>query len=174
MQFICDAMLGDLARSLRLLGFDTLYVGEMDIERSGGQADPKRMKPLKDEEILELARETGRVVVTQDVAFAERDPTTVFRVHGETLPEMMRELKERFNLRLVFDQERSRCTTCNQRVMRVEKEKVKGLVKEKTYENTEVFYQCPACKKIYWIGAHFKENANGILGRFKDVLDHPR
>jgi hypothetical protein len=55
MNFIADAMLGSLAKRLRLLGFDVLYD-----------------HTLADNEVLRLALEQGRVILTRDTGLAAR------------------------------------------------------------------------------------------------------
>ncbi|MDI7277663.1 MAG: Mut7-C RNAse domain-containing protein, partial [Anaerolineae bacterium] len=49
--FVADAMLGRLARWLRILGYDTLY-------------DPR----WHDDELVRLARAQGRILLTRDGA----------------------------------------------------------------------------------------------------------
>src|SRR2546428_13577786 len=53
-KFIVDAMLGSLARKLRIFGFDTSYY-----------------KTGEDIDLLRVAREEGRAIVTSDRALGE-------------------------------------------------------------------------------------------------------
>ena len=50
MKFLCDQMLGKLSRWLRFFGFDTFYIkGDVD-----------------DDELLKIAENEGRVILTRD------------------------------------------------------------------------------------------------------------
>jgi uncharacterized protein with PIN domain len=55
MKFIADVMLGKLAKRMRLLGFDVLY-------------DPA----YEDNEVLRLALDHDRVILTRDAGLASR------------------------------------------------------------------------------------------------------
>lgn len=61
----------------------------------------------------------------------------------------------------------SRCTVCNGTIKKVEKNKIKHLLLEKTRNNFKQFYQCNSCQKIYWEGSHF-ENMNRLLNEIID------
>ncbi len=170
-KFICDAMLGALARHLRFFGFDTLYVGEM--ERSTGvqvMDGSKPEHPLDDGEILCIARKLGRFVLTKDEGFARRDPERVVHVTGLNLKDYLILLKERFDISFNFDQNNSRCYRCNIVLQPVTKESVKGKVKEKTFIHYDTFFQCPDCMQVFWVGAHFTEQ-KGLLNKFDELLD---
>ena len=51
MKFLCDQMLGSLAKWLRILGFDTFYA----------------RRDLQDEDVLNIAKKENRVLITRDV-----------------------------------------------------------------------------------------------------------
>ncbi|MBA7670605.1 hypothetical protein ES703_78751 [subsurface metagenome] len=55
LKFVCDRMLGALARYLRILGYDTLYPEE-----------------LRDAELLFLAYTQGRMLLTRDTKMGTR------------------------------------------------------------------------------------------------------
>ncbi|MBN2151715.1 MAG: DUF5615 family PIN-like protein [Candidatus Lokiarchaeota archaeon] len=158
--FIVDAMLGNLARTLRFFGYDTLYVGELEGE--GGA--------LPDGDIYRLALETGRLVLTKDDQFSARDPGRVVLVRGKTLREEVACLKERLGLELVFDQANSRCSKCNEILLPVSKAQVEGRVKDGTYRTIDRFWECPRCTKLFWRGAHFRDK-DGLLSKYDGILD---
>ena len=162
-KFTCDAMLGDLARKLRFLGYDTLYVGEL--ERNETRVDQMETAPLEDGEILHVARESGRTVLTKDVAFASRDPSVILLV-GNDVKDHLVKLQEMLGLGVAFDQDNSRCFKCNESLVRVAKGDVRGKVQEKTFESFDIFFQCPACKQVFWRGAHFHDGKGGFLAAF--------
>jgi uncharacterized protein len=157
-------MLGRLAKNLRFFGFDTLYVGELEKGRDG-------KKPLEDKEILEIAIETGRLVLTKDDLFADRNPPGhVILVKGKNVREYFTFLKERLGLSLNFNQANSRCYKDNIILEKVPKSSVKDRVKEKTFAAIEDFWECPICKKLYWKGSHFDLNY-GLLAKFEGICE---
>ncbi|MDX6381183.1 MAG: uncharacterized protein QOI57_2207, partial [Rubrobacteraceae bacterium] len=58
MKFLCDAMLGGLAKWLRAAGYDTYYA------RDGTD--------ISDGSLVRMALEEGRVLLTSDRGFLER------------------------------------------------------------------------------------------------------
>ena len=142
MKFIADMMLGRLARWLRLYGHDTLYGIE------------------NDDEIIEVARKEGRVILTKDVALArkaEKLGVKVFLLRSNSLEEQVEELKR---LGVEFKElfpANARCPKCNGPIRAVPKEVVKGKVPSKVYENYNEFYVCENCGQIYWPGKQWRE-----------------
>ncbi|MEO2151513.1 MAG: Mut7-C RNAse domain-containing protein [Thermococcus sp.] len=142
MKFIADMMLGRLARWLRLYGYDTLY----------GIED--------DDEIIEVARKEGRVILTKDVALAERAErlgVNVFLLRSNSLEGQVEELK---HLGVQFGElfpANARCPKCNGPIRAVPKEAVKGKVPPRVYENYNEFYVCQNCGQIYWPGKQWRE-----------------
>ncbi len=157
--FIVDAMLGSLARNLRFFGYDTLYVGELEKDRDA----------LPDDDIYKLALETGRLVLTKDDQFAQRDPARVILVEGKALRAQVECVKARLGLELRFDQANSRCSRCNALLLPVPKEAVAGRVKDGTYRTIDNFWECPRCKQIYWQGAHFRDK-DGLLSKYEGLI----
>jgi len=142
MRFIADMMLGRLARWLRLYGYDTLY----------GIED--------DDEIIEVARREGRVILTKDVALAERARklgVNVFLLRSNSLEGQVAELKR---LGVKFGElfpANARCPKCNGPIRTASKEEVKGKVPECVYEKYDEFYICENCGQIYWPGKQWRE-----------------
>ena len=142
MRFIADMMLGRLARWLRLYGYDTLY----------GIED--------DDEIIEVALKEGRVILTKDVALAERARklgVNVFLLRSNSLEGQVAELKR---LGIKFGElfpANARCPKCNGPIKAVPKEAVKGKVPECVYEKYDEFYICENCGQIYWPGKQWRE-----------------
>ena len=138
MKFICDEMLGSMAKWLRILGYDTKYV-----------------KNMKDEEIAKIAREEERILLTRDKKLASKFKNSIYLENNGLKNQLRRIIKE---LALEIDDKNllTRCIICNEKIEKIDKEKVKGMVPEHVYESHEEFYICPKCKRIYWIGTHFK------------------
>ncbi len=138
MKFICDEMLGSMAKWLRIFGYDTKYV-----------------KNMKDEEIAKIAREEKRILLTRDKKLAARFEKSIYLENNGLKNQLKRIIKE---LALKIDDKNllTRCIICNEKIEKIDKEKVKGRVPEHVYESHEEFYICPKCQRIYWIGTHFK------------------
>lgn len=64
--------------------------------------------------------------------------------------------KIEFDQKLIF----SRCLDCNTLVKSIEKEKVKGYVRDGIYDKYSEFYYCEKCKKYYWGTERGKEHVN--------------
>ncbi|AIU70873.1 hypothetical protein TEU_11320 [Thermococcus eurythermalis] len=142
MKFIADMMLGRLARWLRLYGYDTLY----------GVED--------DDEIIEIARREGRVILTRDSGLAERARKfglNVILLGSNSLEGQVRELK-RFGVEFqeLFPPN-ARCPKCNGSIRPVSKEEVKDRVPSKVYESYDEFYVCEDCGQVYWPGRQWRE-----------------
>lgn len=131
-------MLGSMAKWLRILGYDTKYV-----------------KNMKDEEIAKIAREEERILLTRDKKLASKFKNSIYLENNGLKNQLRRIIKE---LALEIDDKNllTRCIICNEKIEKIDKEKVKGMVPEHVYESHEEFYICPKCKRIYWIGTHFK------------------
>jgi uncharacterized protein with PIN domain len=127
-------MLGKLAKYLRFMGYDTYY------------PDGK----MSDDEILKIARKEGRVIITRDKELARR--SNGFLVKSINYEEQLREVIKRFNLNT--DNILSRCSVCNEPLIPVAKEEVRGKVPDYVYQNNDEFYICPKCHRIYWYGTH--------------------
>ncbi|MCE4628566.1 MAG: Mut7-C RNAse domain-containing protein [Desulfurococcales archaeon] len=141
--FILDTMLGELARWLRLLGYDTLY-----------------SRVYTDSQILKIAERTGRIVVTRDrglyIRARKRGLRAVY-ITGDTIVERLAELAIKVGISLRPDPSRSRCPRCNAPLVVVrDKEKVRGRVPPRSFEAHDVFYVCPRCGMVYWEGSHWK------------------
>ncbi len=134
--FIADAMLGRLARWLRLLGFDCAW--ERDIP---------------DEALVRRAVLEGRVVLSRDRALAEEWRVSDLHLVGsEKVREQLVEVLERFGL-APHVALLSRCSECNVRLVPAAPEDVLR-VPPRVLERHAVFSTCPACRRVYWEGTH--------------------
>ena len=145
MRFIADAMLGRLARWLRFLGYDTLYV------RKG-----------EDTPLLQIAEEEGRILLTRDTHLIKRRlPIRCLFIRSDHLVEQLKQVIEELNLE-VGEGVGTRCMQCNVPLEEVERSEVQGLVPDFVFRAHQEFYRCPACLKIFWPGSH--------LQRMEEVL----
>jgi len=149
MRFIADAMLGRLAKWLRLLGFDTLYFAD-----------------ISDRRLLRIGMEEDRIILTRDTRLIERRGIRNYILLKSNDPfqqliEVIDSLKlKEFNLL-------SRCVNCNGLLSKVrDKNEIKDSVPEFVFLNCNTFMKCNDCGKVYWEGTHpekFRKKLSEIL-----------
>ncbi len=150
MKFLCDQMLGTLAKWLRIYGFDTFYAGN----------------DSKDSELLEISKNENRVLLTRDkelMYVARRENIKTFEINSTDIDKEISNILSNFKT----DQKKilSRCILCNSIVEEIKKETIKEKVPDRVFNNNEKFWYCKKCKKIYWKGTHYekmKEKINNL------------
>ncbi|MEM1507176.1 MAG: Mut7-C RNAse domain-containing protein [Candidatus Bathyarchaeia archaeon] len=148
MEIAVDGMLGKLARWLRMLGFDTKYFNNMS-----------------DDEILRIASEENRIILTRDYQFFKKANAHGVRavfVEGKTHVERLANLSKHLGIRLEIDLEKSRCPKCNAGIRRVSKEEIKDKIPTSTYKIYDEFWICGECGQVYWKGSHWKKINNTL------------
>ncbi|EJF10453.1 Mut7-C RNAse domain-containing protein [Pontibacter sp. BAB1700] len=138
-RFVLDVHLGTLARSLRMLGFDTVYE-----------------QHLHDAELVRLAYEEQRILLTRDVNLLKHKAIPAgYWLRSQQTEEQLQEVISRYKL---ADQLRpfTRCMVCNGHIVQVEKQEVLEQVPPKTRLYFEEFYQCQQCRRVYWKGSHYE------------------
>lgn len=149
MKFLVDAMLGKLARFMRIFGYDTVYANDL--------IDFFKLDPVPDEKLKEYAINHQRIIITKDFPFYQRLNHKALFLKGEGIYNYLNQIKSRFHLKFNFDMEMGRCSICNSELVKIkDKNSIKGLVKQDTFKFHSIFYQClnPACKKVFWEGTH--------------------
>lgn len=137
MKFIADVMLGRLAKRLRLLGFDVLYG-----------------RTLNDNEIIRLSLEQDRMILTRDTALAARPlAKNHLFVSVDRVQEQIEQVLSTFPHEMP-DAPLTRCSECNELLVRIAREEAQDLVPHHVYENKDLFLRCPRCKRTYWHGTH--------------------
>ena len=135
-RFLADAMLGRLARWLRILGYDAEYF------------------PGEDDDLLRLARREGRVLLTRDTRLLRRRPLPPHLfIQSDHVMEQLRQVVTALRLDPTVPPAR-RCVCCNAVLEPRPKPEVFGLVPEFVWSQHETFWACPACQRIYWAGSH--------------------
>ena len=150
MKFLVDAMLGNLARWLRLFGYDALYANDLVAPGKDG---------LSDTDLAKVAKEQDRRLITRDKEFAKRLPDAIL-VPGMDNVENLRLIQHTLRIQLAFHQDLARCTICNGALEKIsDKESVQPLVPKKTFMHYDEFWKCsnPRCGKIFWQGSHFED-----------------
>ena len=150
MKFIADGMLGRLARWMRLLGEDVVY-----------------LKDTKDEELIKAALEENRTLLTSDIALYRRARArnvNAYVVEGKTEANRLAEIAEILRIPLEADPNRSRCAICNGSILATQKRQVEGKVPGKVFATNTDFWMCSRCSKIYWRGGHWLNIDSTIQG----------
>ncbi len=142
-RFVADAMLGSLARKLRIFGFDTSYyhLGE-------------------DAGLVKLAKTEGRIVLTADrslAAAAEKKGVRCFLLTGSTDSGRLRQISAQAReAGAGLSKGPSRCAVCNGALARVSGE-ARREFPAGVEERHRLLYRCGDCGRRYWRGAHWKK-----------------
>ncbi len=111
-----------------------------------------------DPELLVIAKKENRVLLTRDFALYQQAIAKnigAYYVEGNTEPERLAELAQRFNIALAIDLENSRCPRCNTKLNIVDKTEITAKVEKNTLLYYNEFWLCPNCNRVYWQGAHW-------------------
>jgi hypothetical protein len=134
-RFLADAMLGSLAKWLRVLGYDTYY-------QSRYRAD--RLKELAGDRVL-LSRNRKTIA---------HHPGAVL-IPSERLPEQIRQMKAHGLIPPPQEGWFSRCLTCNVLLVTAHGPESRADVPEYVfYERPGPIRQCPSCGRAFWPGTH--------------------
>ncbi len=128
-------MLGRLAKWLRMLGFDAVYV-----------------RDINDRELVRRARSEQRILLTRDTRLIQDFHLTKYLlIRSNDIHEQIREVHHRYNLR---SGGRSRCVSCNGQLDEMSKEMAMDKVPDFVYLHCPSFSRCRSCGTIYWEGTH--------------------
>lgn len=148
--FLCDAMLGSLARWLRFFGYDADFCGpEVD-----------------DAEVARRARMAGRWLVTMDRELAATGPRSLLVRSGD-LESQLVEVFSRLGLRPGGMLDGSRCGECNGELEPVSRDEVRGEVPPYVARTADRFRRCTGCGRHYWPGTH----TDRIVTTMRAVID---
>jgi hypothetical protein len=130
-----DTSLEQLARRLRMLGFDVVSIGDSRLEQT-----------------FEAARRDGRIVLTLSSRHPRRyaDVPAVV-IAGDDPMAAVRELAEIYE---PAGPPFSRCSICNHLLESRTVEEAVGRVPEQVRRSAPTLHHCPGCGKWYWMGSH--------------------
>lgn len=141
LRLIADAMLGRLARWLRVLGYDTAY------ERA-----------ISDEGLIARALADDRWVLTRDRYLARRK---VLRgrhtsLSSDRIEDQLRQVHQELGVELDIDRMRGvRCAQCNGVLLPISPREAAPLVPAFVAQHHREFLRCPHCHRVFWPGTHW-------------------
>ncbi len=136
-RFVADAMLGRLAKWLRMMGYDVTFLADVD-----------------DIEVLRHARAEGRFLLTRDRHLARRAGVLGVLISSQHLEDQLRELAEAGIIQGPLGV--TRCPLCNEVLTELPRASARDRVPPYVYQTQNVFYECPACARVYWAGTHWQ------------------
>ncbi len=155
-KFVCDRMLKRLAVWLRLSGYDTLC--------EDWQVDRRK------EDTFLVENFTDRILLTRDRELYRRRVEKGYPAKLIKSTRVKDQLREVSELGVSFYPRMERCTICNTPLRRPSKEEVEEVSRR---ENLKVLkedlWYCEKCKKLYWIGGHWKNMLKFLREAFGDT-----
>jgi uncharacterized protein with PIN domain len=148
MRFVADSSLGRLAKWLRLLGFDTVV--------QALPSTPARLPPPV----------SGTVYLTRRAAWQGSLREDVLVLKNNDPERQLAELGQRFALHRQSGRAFSRCAECNEPLLPLDRGTALELVPDHVFFTQEQFFQCPACRRVYWPGSHL----NRIITKIKEMF----
>lgn len=140
--FLCDEMLGKLAKWLRLLGYDTSYI------------------KTKDDGILVIiSQKEDRFLLTRDKELSKRTENACYIESDDPDMQLIQVFRK---YGLSKDRALTLCSVCSQVLTPVVKEKAQGRVPDRVYELNDEFLYCGRCHKFYWKGSHYDKITDRI------------
>lgn len=160
-EFLCDAMLGGLARWLRAAGYEARF----DVH-------------VRDGELVRRALEEGACLVTSDCGIMERYAVSEGLVRAVFVPLGLSPVEQLAHVmgRLGLCLREPRCMGCGGRLTRVPLARVADRVPPGARQAYERFFRCAGCGKVFWRGTHW-QSIRATLARAVEAAqgdaDHP-
>jgi uncharacterized protein with PIN domain len=151
--FIADSMLGTMARRLRMLGIDTLY-----------------LRDAQDSELKYLVRSQDRILLTRDVSLARELNDKAWLVTGTGVRQEFFSIASRLALFSSQVSPFSRCLDCNSRLEHVDRSDVQDKVPPYVLKTYGTFFHCPDCEKVFWEGTHGENMSEEIEWMEKQLI----
>ena len=152
-KFLADAMLGNIARKLRLFGFDCKYFAIVN-----------------DDQLLSIAESESRIIITKDheiVNVCKKQNIPAIELFSKDEVDQIVEICKKISVtKCKIDMTDIRCTICNGVVQSIDKEKIIDRIPVKVAQNMQQFWLCDFCNHIYWKGTHIRN-----LQKFTDEIN---
>jgi len=152
--FFVDAMLGNIAKKLRLMGYDSRYLAD-----------------IEDDELITLAKNDNRIIISRDEDLIRKalkyDIKSIFIKNKEEI-EQFREIINQSNLKIIkINGHRARCPKCNSKTHSINKKNIQKKIPKRILEYNDKFWECKTCDQIFWEGTHIK-NLQKFVGELID------
>ncbi len=142
-KFLADHMNGDIARWLRIMGFDCEYPPPA----------------ATDDEILAQADRESRVVITSDrelYSRARRRGLNAVLLVDAPLEQKIAKILKDLHIETLYGTLSPRCTACNGELERVHTLDVRDQLPKKLMRTFRYIHRCKRCGRLYWEGTHWK------------------
>ena len=154
--FFVDAMLGNIARKLRLLGYDSQYFSD-----------------INDDKLIDIARNEKRIIISKDEELIKKVKKLGMKSIHITKEEEIEEILQIINSvnlkRIQINGNVARCPKCNSLTESADKEIIKEKINPGVLKSNERFWICKCCNQIYWEGTHIK-NLQEFVGKINERL----
>jgi len=143
-KFLTDRMLGRLTRWLRISGYDTVSISELDAD---------------DEDSFMLENMRDRILVTKDKSLYQKclkNNRKAILIKSNSIEDQMRELMA---LGIKFQIVMDRCSICNTPIRKPTELEAKEVLRREGLPEDMLemdLWYCEKCKKLYWMGGHWK------------------
>lgn len=148
LRFVADAMLGRLARWLRILGYDTAYE-----------------KVIADDVLIERALREDRWLLTRDRRLVLRKLLRGRHtlIVSDLVEGQLRQLHQDLKIDLDMTHQRDyRCADCNVVLIPISPKAAVPLVPPFVAQQYQEFLQCPRCRRAFWPGTHWEDLLNRL------------
>jgi uncharacterized protein with PIN domain len=146
-----DAMLGKLAKWLRLAGYDA------EFWREGS-----------DDELIVAAREQNRLILTKDRGLAGRRGVRALLIHADDLDAQIREARAALEQTGPAPESYTRCAECNGVLVALPHSEAEDLVPPYVWHTQREFRRCKGCGRVYWKGTHWPSVQGRLAGSAAD------
>ena len=149
-RFVCDVHLGKLAKTLRLLGLDTVL----------GKGEDDRW-------LVALAQQQERILLTRDRRLLmNKNVTRGLCIRHTDVDHQVHQVLDRFALRAACSPF-TRCIVCNGRLKQLTKDdpgfpEIQERVPARVLNWRDEFSVCCDCGKVYWRGSHYTKLARRV------------
>ncbi len=159
-KFIVDVNVGRLAKWLRALGYDTLFIKDAD-----------------DDTLIRIGLSQGRVVLTRDTQILARRVVTIGQlkailIEDDNVLGQLKQVVDALDLDSL-NQRFSLCLLCNEPLAPVPREEVRAEVPPYVLQTQSTFCRCPSCRKVYWQGTHWQRMVAELERVGGPGVEHP-
>ena len=160
-RFIVDCMGGNIAKKLRIMGFDS----EFWLDAS----DDFLINKSNHEQMLLVTRDRGLYLKIS------KSSKNGLLLPDDNEVENLVFILERCDIKYInpVPNVNTRCTICNGTLKKLAKTMVSNPIPEKVYERISIIYKCSKCSKVYWEGTHV-ENINKFIVKINKLLERER